>query len=59
MTLVTGHTGHGKSTWLSEYSIDLAEASWESEDKLPPLVTYWGNFENRPERFFLTQSKKF
>ena len=49
ITLVSGHTGHGKSTWLSEYSIDLAEQGVSG--------TYYGSFENRIERFQKTQGK--
>ena len=46
LTLVSGYTGRGKTTWLSEYSIDLAERG---------IKTLWGSFEVRLERFVAIQ----
>ena len=39
--MISGHTGKGKTTWLSEYSIDLGLAG---------VKTLWGSFELRVER---------
>ena len=41
LTLISGHTGKGKTTWLSDYSIDLG---------LGGVKTLWGSFELRVER---------
>ena len=41
LTLISGHTGKGKTTWLSDYSIDLGLAG---------VKTLWGSFELRVER---------
>ena len=35
LTLISGHTGKGKTTWLSDYSIDLGLAG---------VKTLWGSF---------------
>ena len=50
LTLVSGYTGRGKTTWLSEYSIDLAEQG---------IKTLWGSFEVRLERFVALQGTGF
>ena len=47
LTLVSGYTGRGKTTWLSEYSIDLAECG---------IKTLWGSFEVRWERLIAIQA---
>ncbi|OON15916.1 hypothetical protein X801_08276, partial [Opisthorchis viverrini] len=36
MTVLSGHTGVGKTTFLCEYSLDLAEQG---------VATLWGSFE--------------
>jgi len=40
LTLVSGHTGKGKTTFLSEYTLDLA---------LNGVRTLWGSFEMKLE----------
>ena len=46
--MISGHTGKGKTTWLSEYSIDLA---------LSGVKTLWGSFELRVERLQAIQDR--
>ncbi|XP_065205162.1 mitochondrial DNA helicase [Planococcus citri] len=45
LTILTGPTGCGKTTFLSEYSLDLA---------LQGVSTLWGSFEIRNQRLALT-----
>ncbi|KAL4122384.1 hypothetical protein QTP88_014719 [Uroleucon formosanum] len=50
LTLLTGPTGSGKTTFISEYSLDLAEQG---------LPTLWGSFEIRNQRLAKIMLQQF
>ena len=50
LTVFTGKTGKGKTTFLSEYSIDLCSQN---------VPTLWGSFEVKKTRLMKTQIKQF
>ncbi|KRT81242.1 hypothetical protein AMK59_5114, partial [Oryctes borbonicus] len=50
MTILTGPTGSGKTTFISEYSLDLA---------MQGVSTLWGSFEIRNARLARTMLQQF
>ncbi|XP_061398460.1 mitochondrial DNA helicase-like [Musca vetustissima] len=50
LTIITGPTGSGKTTFMSEYSLDLA---------LQGVATLWGSFEIRNARLASTLLRQF
>ncbi|XP_025423683.1 twinkle protein, mitochondrial isoform X3 [Sipha flava] len=50
LTIITGPTGSGKTTFMSEYSLDLAEQG---------LPTLWGSFEIRNQRLAKIMLQQF
>ncbi|XP_055912932.1 mitochondrial DNA helicase [Eupeodes corollae] len=50
LTILTGPTGSGKTTFMSEYSLDLA---------LQGVSTLWGSFEIRNTRLALTLLRQY
>lgn len=50
LTVLTGPTGSGKTTFMSEYSLDLA---------LQGVTTLWGSFEIRNERLARTMLQQY
>lgn len=50
LTVLTGSTGSGKTTFLSEYSLDLA---------MQGITTLWGSFEIRNTRLALTMLQQY
>ena len=50
MTVITGRTGSGKTTFMSEYSIDLCQQG---------VSTLWGSFEVQNVRLVRTMMKQF
>lgn len=50
LTIITGPTGSGKTTFMSEYSLDLA---------LQGVSTLWGSFEIRNARLAATLLRQF